>query len=79
MNEKHLIAAGTPNYLAVKAEYSDEEILEHVRIVYGWEAVTIERKPHIVLVQPENPDLRYTKSGEPTLATMVSIIDRMDL
>jgi hypothetical protein len=51
--EKQLIAAGTPNYLAIKPEYTDEQILEHVKATYGWEAVTIERKDHIILVQPQ--------------------------
>jgi len=53
MTDKQMIAAGTPNYLAVKAEYSDAQILEHVRILYGWEAVTIQRDDHIVLIQPK--------------------------
>ena len=53
-----MIAAGTPNYLAIKPQYSDEEIQEYVKDFYKWESVTIIRKPHIVLVQPANKDAR---------------------
>ncbi len=52
MTEKHLIAAGTPNYLAISPQYSDEQIQEYVRDFYKWQDVTIERKDHIILVQP---------------------------
>ncbi len=50
---KHLIAAGTPNYLAISSQYSDEQIQEYVRDFYKWQDVTIERKDHIILVQPK--------------------------
>lgn len=52
MMEKRMIAAGTRNYLAISPQYSDEQIIEYVEAIYGWKAVTIERKPHIILVQP---------------------------
>ncbi len=51
--EKQMIAAGTPNFIGVKSEYSDEQIREHVETVYGWTNVTITRQPHIVKVQPK--------------------------
>ncbi len=52
MTDKQMIAAGTPNYLAVKHHYSDEQIREHVESLYGWKDVTIQREDHLVLVQP---------------------------
>jgi len=53
MTKKHLIAAGTPNYLAISPQYSDEEVRAYVRDFYKWQEVTIERKDHIILVQPK--------------------------
>ncbi len=50
--QKQMIAAGTPNYLAVKPQYSDEQIEEYAREFYGWKDVTIIRQGHIVKVEP---------------------------
>ncbi len=54
--EKQMIAAGTPNFIGIKPQYSDEQIREHVKSIYGWKDVTIIRQPHLVKVQPEKKE-----------------------
>ena len=49
---KRLIVAGGKDWIAFRPQDSDDDIREHCLAIHGWQQIRIERKPHIVLVQP---------------------------
>lgn len=44
--------AGGKDWIAFRPQDSDEDIRQHCLVVRGWPQIRIERKLHIVLVQP---------------------------